>query len=55
MASVADGPGTNVAPLNTNTRRRCVVVGLGMVEIAFVEKLLLYDLEGGRDEWEVTV
>ncbi len=36
-------------------RRKCVVVGLGMVGIAFIEKLLAYDLEGGRDEWEVTV
>ncbi|CAO1621614.1 unnamed protein product [Sympodiomycopsis kandeliae] len=36
-------------------KKRCVIVGFGMVGIAFVEKLLRYDLEGGRDEWEVTV
>ncbi|KFA65808.1 hypothetical protein S40285_05369 [Stachybotrys chlorohalonatus IBT 40285] len=36
-------------------RKRAAVVGLGMVGIAFIEKLLKYDLEGGRDEWEVTV
>ncbi|MCO5555800.1 hypothetical protein L7F22_009345 [Adiantum nelumboides] len=35
--------------------KKCVVVGFGMVGIAFVEKLLKYDLEGGRDEWQVTV
>ncbi|PWZ01235.1 putative nitrite reductase [Testicularia cyperi] len=39
----------------TRRRKRACVVGLGMVGIAFVEKLLKYDLEGGRDEWEVTV
>lgn len=36
-------------------RKKCVVIGFGMVGIAFVEKLLKYDLEGGRDEWQVTV
>lgn len=36
-------------------RKRAVVVGLGMVGIAFIEKLLKYDLEGGHDAWEVTV
>lgn len=35
--------------------KKCVVVGFGMVGIAFVEKLLKYDLEGGRDEWQVIV
>lgn len=39
----------------TRTRKRAVVVGLGMVGIAFVEKLLKYDIESGRDEWEVLV
>ncbi|KAL6874343.1 putative nitrite reductase [Trichoderma longibrachiatum] len=37
------------------SRRRVAVVGLGMVGIAFIEKLLKYDLDSGRDEWEVTV
>lgn len=36
-------------------RKKAVVVGFGMVGVAFVEKLLQYDLEGGRDEWEVVV
>lgn len=36
-------------------KKRAVVVGLGMVGIAFIEKLLKYDLDGGRDEWEVVV
>lgn len=36
-------------------KKRAAVVGLGMVGIAFIEKLLKYDLDGGRDEWEVTV
>lgn len=36
-------------------RQHCVVVGLGMVGIAFVEKLLKGDMDGGRDEWMVTV
>lgn len=40
---------------NGGHRKRCVVVGLGMVGIGFIEKLLKYDLEGGRDEWAVTV
>ncbi|KAH7310614.1 hypothetical protein B0I35DRAFT_481920 [Stachybotrys elegans] len=40
---------------HVRTKKRAAVVGLGMVGIAFVEKLLKYDLEGGRDEWEVTV
>jgi hypothetical protein len=38
-----------------SNRKKCVVVGLGMVGIAFIEKLLKYDIDGGRDEWEVTV
>ncbi|GAK66155.1 nitrite reductase NiiA [Moesziomyces antarcticus] len=37
------------------TRKKACVVGLGMVGIAFIEKLLKYDLQGGRDEWEITV
>jgi nitrite reductase (NAD(P)H) len=36
-------------------RKKCVVVGLGMVGIAFIEKLLKFDIDGGRDEWEVVV
>lgn len=36
-------------------KKHCVVVGLGMVGIAFIEKLLKYDLEGGRNEWRITV
>lgn len=34
-------------------KKRAVVVGLGMVGIAFIEKLLKLDLQGGRDEWEI--
>lgn len=41
--------------LTSKTRKKACVVGLGMVGIAFVEKLLKYDLDGGRDEWEVVV
>ncbi|EGR45010.1 uncharacterized protein TRIREDRAFT_69210, partial [Trichoderma reesei QM6a] len=37
------------------SRKRVAVVGLGMVGISFIEKLLRYDMESGRDEWEVTV
>ncbi|RFU72702.1 nitrite reductase [Trichoderma arundinaceum] len=37
------------------TRKRAAVIGLGMVGLAFIEKLLKYDLDGGRDEWEITV
>lgn len=37
------------------SKKRAVVVGLGMVGIAFIEKLLKYDLEGGCDEWQVVV
>jgi nitrite reductase (NAD(P)H) len=40
---------------NGSYKKKCVVVGLGMVGIAFIEKLLKYDIEGGRDEWEVVV
>ncbi|KAL5084859.1 hypothetical protein Trisim1_011321 [Trichoderma cf. simile WF8] len=36
-------------------KKRAAVVGLGMVGIAFIEKLLKYDIDSGRDEWEVTV
>lgn len=43
-------PPTDAAP---KPRKRAVVVGLGMVGIAFIEKLLKYDLDGGRDEWEI--
>jgi len=35
--------------------KHAVVVGLGMVGIAFVEKLLNYDIKNGRDEWRITV
>ncbi|SAM84565.1 uncharacterized protein UBRO_05849 [Ustilago bromivora] len=41
--------------LTSKTRKKACVVGLGMVGIAFIEKLLKYDLQGGRDEWEITV
>ncbi|VUC35639.1 unnamed protein product [Clonostachys rosea] len=37
------------------SRKRVAVVGLGMVAIAFIEKLLNYDAQSGRDEWEITV
>ncbi|CEH13314.1 nitrite reductase [Ceraceosorus bombacis] len=45
------------APSSTDKKypKRCVVVGLGMVGIAFCEKLLKMDIDGGRDEWEVVV
>lgn len=47
---------TNLPNADTpSNRKKCVVVGLGMVGIAFIEKLLKYDIDGGRDEWEVTV
>jgi len=46
---------TEEAQPQKGPKKRAAVVGLGMVGIAFVEKLLKYDLEGGRDEWEVTV
>jgi nitrite reductase (NAD(P)H) len=36
-------------------KKRAAVIGLGMVGISFIEKLLKYDLDSGRDEWEVTV
>lgn len=39
----------------SSNRKKCVVIGLGMVGIAFIEKLLKYDIDGGRDEWEVVV
>ncbi|UZJ56569.1 hypothetical protein CBS101457_005889 [Exobasidium rhododendri] len=42
-------------PKPSGKKQRCVVIGLGMVGIAFIEKLLKYDIDGGRDEWEVTV
>lgn len=35
------------------TRKRAIVVGLGMVGVAFIERLLKCDLQGGRDEWEI--
>ncbi len=41
--------------LQPKTRKKACVVGLGMVGIAFIEKLLKYDLQNGRDEWEITV
>ncbi|KAL7928204.1 hypothetical protein V8C35DRAFT_318725 [Trichoderma chlorosporum] len=46
-------PGLETIP--QRPKKRAAVVGLGMVGIAFIEKLLKYDLDGGRDEWEVTV
>lgn len=53
MPDVAS-PGSS-DPQSSGHRKKCVVVGLGMVGIAFVEKLLKYDIDGGRDEWEVVV
>ena len=57
-----DGGGSALADQNHTSngndgagRQHCVVVGLGMVGIAFVEKLLKGDMDGGRDEWVVTV
>ncbi|KAK0539382.1 hypothetical protein OC835_001131 [Tilletia horrida] len=35
--------------------RHAVVVGFGMVGIAFVEKLLNYDIKGNHNQWRVTV
>lgn len=51
----ADGTENLVNASTPGNRKKCVVVGLGMVGIAFVEKLLKFDLDGGRDEWEVVV
>lgn len=51
-----DEPSTSSASDSPKSqRKRAVIVGFGMVGIAFVEKLLKYDIEGGRDEWEVIV
>ncbi|KAN0061889.1 hypothetical protein ACQY0O_005883 [Thecaphora frezii] len=44
-----------VTPASGSAKKHAVVVGLGMVGIAFIEKLLKYDLDGGRDEWRITV
>lgn len=58
-SSQADIPESGTRNLhNADTpskRKKCIVVGLGMVGIAFIEKLLKYDIDGGRDEWEVVV
>ena len=64
-AWTASGPGSSASGstgittpelvLPAKNRKRACVVGLGMVGIAFIEKLLKYDLQGGRDEWEVIV
>ncbi|KAJ9474001.1 Rieske domain-containing protein [Pseudozyma hubeiensis] len=54
-ASGSTGATTPELALSAKNRKRACVVGLGMVGIAFVEKLLKYDLQGGRDEWEVIV
>lgn len=46
----------SLTPSGTETpmaKKRAVVVGLGMVGIAFIEKLLKYDQQSGRDEWEI--
>lgn len=37
------------------SRKRVAVVGHGMVASAFIDKLLNYDSQSGRDEWEITV
>ncbi|EST08074.1 BFD-like [2Fe-2S]-binding domain protein [Kalmanozyma brasiliensis GHG001] len=58
-ASSASGSTRATTPeelaLTPKTRKKACVVGLGMVGIAFIEKLLKYDLQNGRDEWEITV
>ncbi|KAH6603737.1 nitrite reductase [Trichoderma cornu-damae] len=36
-------------------KKRAAVIGFGMIGIAFIERLLKYDIDGGRDEWEITV
>lgn len=55
-SGIPDNGTTNLVNADTpGNRKKCVVVGLGMVGIAFIEKLLKYDIDGGRDEWEVTV
>lgn len=52
--SITETNNTGVtSPDPPRTRKRAVVVGLGMVGIAFIEKLLKYDLQGGRNEWEI--
>lgn len=36
-------------------KKRALVVGLGMVGVAFIEKLIKADIDNGRDEWEIVV
>lgn len=50
-----EAPRSSATAGPSTLRKKCVVVGLGMVGIAFCEKLLKLDLDGGRDEWEITV
>lgn len=55
MAPIATDYVQASAASSSSAKKHCVVVGLGMVGISFVEKLLKYDLEGQRDEWTVTM
>lgn len=52
---VASAPHDAAPAQHPRPRRRMVVVGFGMVGIAFTEKLLRYDIDGGRDEWDVVI
>ncbi|SPO25656.1 related to nitrite reductase [Ustilago trichophora] len=54
-ASASTRATTPELSLAVKTKKKACVVGLGMVGIAFIEKLLKYDLQAARDEWEVTV
>ncbi|KAE8227120.1 hypothetical protein CF319_g378 [Tilletia indica] len=63
MVPVPTSPGPVEVSLSTSELqqppsafpRHAVVVGLGMVGIAFIEKLLNYDIKGGHNQWRVTV
>ncbi|KAK1247594.1 hypothetical protein MKX07_002503 [Trichoderma sp. CBMAI-0711] len=55
MVGPADNMHQETEDCQSRSRKRVAVVGLGMVGISFIEKLLRYDMESGRDEWEVTV
>ncbi|CAG9940290.1 unnamed protein product [Clonostachys rosea f. rosea IK726] len=46
---------TEPKEMTLGTKKRAAVIGLGMVGVAFIEKLLKYDAEGGHDQWEITV
>ncbi|EHK25863.1 uncharacterized protein TRIVIDRAFT_177811, partial [Trichoderma virens Gv29-8] len=55
MNGIAPDTPSGSETLLRRPKKRAAVIGLGMVGIAFIEKLLKYDLDSGRDEWEVTV